>query len=274
MSRHHAYNITLNYYDEQDTTDMVNFTDQCDYFVYGLEGCDKHHQHIHFSFHLKYAKTATSILKNFSKHHHIEVTKSIEHMHQYCLGYEWDKITQTYTIKCEHCGENPYLTDGKLPQNGKHKGTSKSDLVMTAIKEGKTMEELKELFPSFMMFHGSKVKQWINDKIQEPVTDTKYYLINEKMRYHIHKYATQTWGHEKTICMIGDLSHINHYDNIPPKDRVVILDMPSFSLPYGYKMWPFGSPIFYKYGYETKTVSAAIFIILTNLDLIPGYKNI
>lgn len=167
--RHHGYYLTINYYDEKDVEELQSFVSTADYYIYGFEGCECHHSHIHLSVHFKNARRFSAVKRFFSKNHNIQATQDYERSHMYIRGYEYrDK---KYHLKCKGCSidieqhedgsqvpVNVYMTEGDIPTNGKHKSTPKAQLVVDAINDGKSIDELRDMFPAFMMYHESKVK--------------------------------------------------------------------------------------------------------------------
>lgn len=181
-TRAHNWTVTINYFTEEDVNDMVKVCDIADYYIYGFEGIDEHdlHPHIHLFLHFKHAKSMARVLSFFDKHHHIEVVKDVPAMIEYCKGYEGGKL-KSHT-------ENVYIEYGTPPVSGVNKS---SQQVIDAINEGKTIEEIERLYPSYCLHHYTKLQEY----------------------YYRRKQIDNTKG------------VIEHYDNYDPKiDEDVIYD--------------------------------------------------
>lgn len=269
MTRHHAFNLTLHNYRPEDLLEIQRLfnTPNCDYYIFGFEGCETHPAHIHFSFHLKNAVTVNNIKGRFEKMHHIEVTRDIHAMHDYIRGYEKGQL------KCKLCATdndgvqcNVYFTDGEIPRNGKNKDTS--GVVIKAIDEGYTLQELRNSFPSYMLYHEDKVKRWMQRKDD---TKTKFYWFKKDPAFDpittVHNYFIGTEGN-MNLAVIFTLEQIEGYEAYD-----YVLYMPEFSDRQA-AYWPRGVPIMYKYGYETKVLKCKYFIICSDIRPDILYKNI
>lgn len=197
-SEHHHYFLTINNYTEDDMLELqtVLAKKSVDYYCWGFEGypCLHHHPHIHASIHFK-SSVKWSTMKNAFKRARIEVCKNPYKAHMYIRGYEL--LRGEYHIKCEDCAcdleyegshthgqwvqNNIYFTEGEIPCNGKKKTPPAVTKVIEAINEGKTIAELDELFPAYMITNKHKVIKWIQD--HKPPHTRKLVFLHEDKRF-------------------------------------------------------------------------------------------
>lgn len=241
--RHHGYTVTLNYYTEEDVEEMIEFLNvkQPDYYIYGFEGTDEEdlHPHIHLYVHFGNARSLSMIKKQFTKQHHIEVVQDPAAMISYCKGYEKGLL--------KSLEENVYIENGIPIANGVCTGAQK---VMLSIKEGKTYEQLQELYPSFMLFHGSKVKKWITETQPKAEHVRNLYIIPSHDKYD---YASAF----KTVHMTGE---IETYDN---EEALFIT---TYQTQFRVIDWVKGYPQKIKRGYEIVTINPKDVFIMYEHD--------
>nr|WAE43225.1 MAG: replication associated protein [Cressdnaviricota sp.] len=257
--RTRSFTLTLNYYDEYDLLEMEKMLEETlpTYYIWGIEGspyCECHHPHIHLFVHFKCQRWASSIMSYFTKKHHHEAVKSISDMIAYCKGYEKGKL------KCDR--ENEWFEDGIVPSNGKNVTSEK---VIIAIKEGKTLKELYDIFPSYMIHHAQKVKDYMN-----AIRDTeecKFYVIKP-----ISDAITEIHDNFHILdkpAIVTDLKQLEAYSEYTD----VVFYAEYFDRLYN--LWPRGVPITYQCGYKCNVVKCKRFIIVTDTPrLYPLYKNI
>lgn len=261
MTSQRGFMVTLNYWTDDDLANLaaVCALPHVDYYIFGFEGCkEEHHPHIHLSIHFNQPVKVTTFNNYWIKHHHSEKVYSYIHAHAYCKGYKDDNL------KCKFCGENEYLTKGIIPEDGKNKTPIG---VMASIKEGKTYDELKELFPGYMLHHGKKVKQWMLES--KPKFVTSFYFIPKKMSDDAIGVVHDNFPDCK-LAVIHELSDIEAY---PEYDTVLYITELGIH-PRQAEYWSRGVPIIYKYGYETKTINCRNFIIYGDTKPFFGYKKI
>lgn len=265
--KHHGYFLTINYYDEKDVEEVGSFVSTSDYYIIGFEGCDNHHAHMHVSVHFKSDRRLSAVKNHFTKKHHIRFTKDYLSLHKYCMGYRKDD-----TIKCSGCsidteyivdgrGDTPrpvnvYMTEGVIPENGKHKSQPKSEKVIEAIQSGKSLEELRQLFPSFMMYHESKVKRWIevNKKKPEKIQFSKISIECDNVMDIIEFRL----GSDRKYSFVTELSQLQMYDEYD-----VIVYQPEAGYDSKMSLWESGQLfVSYKFGYEYKRVQPIYMVIV------------
>lgn len=197
-SEHRHYFVTINNHTEEDLEQLqyVLSKTSVDYFCWGFEGypCLRHHPHIHASIHFK-SSIKWSTFKKYLPRANIQVCKDAFKAHQYIRGYEF--IQNNWKLKCPTCAVddeyegshthgqwvpcNIYFTMGSIPSNGKKKAEPTVTKVIAAINEGKSIAELDELFPAYMISNKHKVIKWIAD--HKPPHTRKLDFVHEDKRF-------------------------------------------------------------------------------------------
>lgn len=270
IPRAHLIEFEINNFTEEDDEDIQNLISlpNVDFYAFAYEGVfnDKYQPHIHGMVHFK-NQVSISLSRYFRRQPHTAVVKDPEAYMLYIAGYEKGEL------KVPEDGPNVVITEGELPVNGKHK-VNPTNLVMTALQEGHIYDELREMFPSYMLFHGAKVKQWIEES--KGKLPTRFYVINP-----IHDAITE----------VTEYFQLAEDEDIPEGDpkMAVVTDMTQLEafINYDYvlfyaeyhdklqDLWPRGVPITYKYGFQQKVVKCRYFVIITNdVKKYPLYKNI
>lgn len=189
----HSYTVTLNYYTEEDVFCMekVIFKSSVDYYIFGFEGdcCDTYHSHIHLAIHFKSSVKFDTFKRYWNKNHHIEVIKDWSKMVMYCKGYDW--FHTEYRLKC--CRENVWFDEGNVPLNGVKKN-EESKKVMDEVLKGTSIDDLRKLFPRFMLYHQDKVRKWYEYEKKDVKRDRKLIVINKEARFkHASEHLSVTF---------------------------------------------------------------------------------
>lgn len=281
MPEHRHWTLTLNYYTETDVQELrkLIYLPMVDYWAYGYEGCERHHPHIHVSIHFKSSKTLNALLSHFSKRHHSKPVVDSVAMHDYIRGYKKSKLK---CVGCVKHGEidkngkwipcNKYYTEGSIPENGIKK-TPKVDMrekVLEAIQAGKTIKELDQLFPMFMLYHKDKVIRWQRD--HTPYKSPKYFFLLYEFDA-ITEWIESLALEEQPTCVITELSQIELYDDTT--HILFLLDSEYSDILKLLRIFGRGMPIYYKKGYEIIKVQCQTFTVAcsTNVEL-GNYKKI
>lgn len=267
---HRHWTITVNNTTEDDMTQLMELLEKpfVDYYVVGFEGCTKHHSHLHVSVHFTSSKTMSSVLSHFTKKHHCESVKDSFKMHEYCMGYEDDKL------KCKECSwykafeddriTNFYLTRGDVPIKGMKK-KNKSDEIAIEVMEGATIQELRIKYPGFMMMNGDKVRQWKSTYKRTNEDDyTDYYRVSTLDPINI----VQDNFPGCKLAVVRTLEEFQLYDDV---DTLLYLSPDTYDRVL--KLYPYGYPLSYKYGYQLMPIRVKRFIIMTD-DVVLGYRTI
>lgn len=160
--------------------------------------------------------------------------------------------------------ENEYYSWGDEPilpgQAGGNAKAGNSTKVMNAIKEGKSYAELEELFPSFMMYHGDKVRKWLSDHKKVKTNffwyeaDKTHGKKDDQIYDEVISECVSRFG-DDGLAVVTDLTELEAY----PEYKTVLY------LPDDYDrkmlLWPKGVPITYKLGYRIVTVKPENFVI-------------
>jgi len=149
-ARVHNWTVTLNNYNEVDMDELKDVVSFADYYIFGFEGSDEIdlHPHIHLFLHYRNARAFKTVKAMFTKQHNIQPVEDVPAMISYCKGYHKGKLKSNT--------ENVYLEDGQPPITGVNKISQR---VIDAIKEGKTIKEIEEAFPSYALHHYSKLEE-------------------------------------------------------------------------------------------------------------------
>lgn len=152
--RSRGYTFTLHNFKERDMEDMYNLINDTNpsYSIFGIEGvhdASTKNPHIHLYVHYANARSFNSMAKHFRKKHHYEAVADPAAMITYCKGYKNGKLKEPL------CGENEWYASGIPVANGV---CTSSQLVINAIKEGKTIDEIQEIFPSYCLHHYNKLE--------------------------------------------------------------------------------------------------------------------
>ena len=162
MSRSRGYCFTLNNWTDVHVAQLILMCDETwlTYLVVGFEVGPKNGvPHLQGYMHFDNGKTMRHIcnlVDNISLQEAKATGENFDRRYLYCMK------------------DGDFWEYGERPQNGVNTTSAK---VMTAIKEGKTIEELYELFPSYMLHHSTKVKQYVLDI--KPKQKPKLYVLKE-----------------------------------------------------------------------------------------------
>lgn len=287
MSKSRNWLVTINYFNEQDMADIELMFERlsqwhhnelhdddvekqlCNYryIIFGFEGTDEKstfHPHIHMYIHYVHPVSMTNVLTNFTKHHNCVVIDNPLDAIEYCKGYEGKEH------KLKDLEENVWLDIGTLP-NGvlKKPKVNQTNLVMTAINEGKTIEEVCQLFPSFALHHYNKLKSFYERKKQN--VETKFYYIDPDdsvgdLITYLHD-AGIVEG--KLAVCFEDLSELEAYEEY---DTILYYGDYTRQLAH----YALGYPMTYKYGYELRKIKPRMFIYHNKLKhkILPGYSKL
>lgn len=271
---HRHYEVTINYYTETDLEELYNVLNKksVDYYAWCFEGtpCEAHHPHIHASIHFKSSVKETAFRNYFTKKHHTSPVHNAKHLHEYIRGYE--KTQGEWKLKCSTCSHdeengkpvNVYFTLGEIPETGKKKAPSVTQKIVTALQEGKDINQIEALFPAYMMTNRRHVEKWIRD--HKPEYKTKYYQYAGD--YDIIEVTRDKWPDAK-IAYITDLNELGKYLNIEYDTLLIKTDY----LDFEYMQWPNGYPMSFKYGYEYIPIRVKRVIIVTKeLEILLHYK--
>lgn len=276
MSEHHSYFVTLN---NPSIVDLACVFDICtkdsvDFCIVGLEGCpdaDVHHDHIHAVIHFKSSvkwETFRNYFKN--KKPNIQVVKDMEAAVEYVRGYEKGEL------KCDYCSwcwsdernrcENYTFGYGEIPVNGKKKGEKVGELVLAALNEGKQLHELRELFPMYMVHHGDKVAKYIRQRFEDINKEKKVdykYVNSTDIDEVLDVCHTKLELEGRNVVVVYELSQLELYSHQSLDVVIYISDVIDREI----KTAPYGSPLFYKHGYEYKRFYPSIFIVATSIHM-------
>lgn len=259
MSRSRGYCFTLNNWTNDDVAQLMELTEDgfVSYLVIGFEiAPTTGTPHLQGYMHFDNGKTMRAVCDRV---HRISLQEAKAQGENYDRRY-------LYCMK-DDTKEFPedYWEYGIRPHEGKN---TSSDKVINAIKEGKKYDQLLELFPSFMMFHGKKVESYLQ-KLKKPEA-TKFYCINPVDDAFQECYEYFNWDEKTKVVTITELVELEAYEDY---DHIILLEGGTFERRMN--LWPRGAPITYRYGYELKKVICKKFIISTTTPrLYPLYKNI
>lgn len=275
MSRSRCHLLTINNYQDTDFEDILSviLEYQPKYWIIGYEvGEECETPHIHCFIWFRHQITANSINNKIPRANN-QLGDSDTHTPynymMYCKGYEkYDKHIKKYgrvqdndnflvnehecartdysdySFKNHQC-ENQWHDDGEAPiavgVAGGKATSATSTKIIDAIKEGKTMEELRNLFPSFMMYHTDKVIKW---KMQFNRRKTNLYHIKDS------KLLPKLQTIYPDLIVITDLWQLDAYDEW---ENIAILVSDTDFPPKGYEVWQYG-PITYKVGVRINSI--------------------
>lgn len=235
--RSHNWCYTANNYTPKLMVQLMDLYEEkyVDYHIMGFEiGTTTHTPHIQGYFHCKDAKQLVSLKHKFPTIH-------------------YEAMGGTSLQASDYCKKDGYYFEyGKLPKDGKSKTT---ELVVEALRSGKTIEEMEELFPSFCLYHRSKLEAWYMQQEQKKVYETEYYVTDDQDPITAVLDALTNTPHE--LAVVTELSEINAYKKY---DTVLLI---TGILEKKHLLYPRGVPITYKYGYETRIIKCKRLIIST-----------
>lgn len=246
-SRNRGYCFTINNYDYEDMFLAAGFCEMqhwVTYMVVGFEVGENGTSHMQGYVHFSDGKTMKQVLE-WMPRAHLEIPRATG-----------DKFSKRY----EYCmKDDDYWEFGERP---KETGvTNKTNLVVEAIHEGKTYEQLMEIFPSYMIHHGPKVKAYIEQR--RPRDKMSFFITNDDDDNDDLPVSTN----DNIVAIVTELSQLEAYSRY---DTVIFYANVFDKL---YNLWPKGVPVTYKYGYQLKTVNCKNFIIATPAIFAKDYKN-
>lgn len=235
--RSRGWTITVNYFEEQDLEDIGNLSDyNPSYMIYGFEGVRENssvHPHIHIYIHFNNARSHQSIMKMFSKQHYIEPVQDPSAMISYCKGYLHGELKEP------DIGENDWFEEGIPIQNGVC--TSQQKVIM-AIEEGLTDRELREKFPSWMLYHEKKVHDYRRNLYLDSDHERKF--VSMKLE-NLSRFLKEHNIDKRSVCFERS-SYNGHRVHMVPeqlieKDSILMLWQDGFSpeIRRGYELIPF-----------------------------------
>lgn len=245
-SKLRSWEIEINNFDEVDIEEIFNQTEICDYSIVGFEGCDplsEYHPHIHCFMHYPNPISKSGLLKRFTRKPHVDLVRSPQRYVDYCKGYE-DGVLKEPLV-----GENIYFESGIPPISGINKKHN-SEFVMKGIKEGKSLVELRDLYPMYMMHHESKVSAFI-DKTRN-IPPIQFYYINPIS--DVITEVQEIFGNKFEYVFVTELDELEAYDNYD-----VVVFMSEMFRPI-HALWPRGCKLTYKYGYQVKQIRCSKFV--------------
>jgi hypothetical protein len=220
------------------------------YLVSGFEVGEKGTPHIQGYMHFSDGKTMRQICN---------LVTGISLQEAKAQGENFDR-RYTYCMK-----DGDYYEMGERPMNGVTTSTAK---VIAAIKEGKTIQEMYDLFPSYMIHHSAKVKQYYADTAKKE--DMKFYVMDEEMTMNM---AIQTIYHNFDGAKLACVTELQQLEAYSEKYDTVVFFAETFDKLH--LLWPYGAPVTYKYGYQQKPINCERFIVVTTASHLYGnYKKI
>lgn len=235
--RSHNWCYTANNYTPKLMVQLMNMYEDkyVDYHIIGFEvSPTTNTPHIQGYFHCKDAKSLLTLKYKYPTLH-------------------FESMNGTSLQASDYCKKEGYYFEyGKIPKDGKNKTT---ELVVEALRSGKTMEEMLELFPSFCLHHRKKLDQWYEDQRKKVKYVTEYYVTDDQDPITAVLDALTNTPHE--LAVVTEFSEINAYD----KYDTVLLIQGIFEKKH--LLYPRGVPISYKYGYETRIINCKRLIIST-----------
>jgi len=154
--RSRGWMITANTFDEEDIKSLLDI-DGWSYRIYGFEyGPITGRFHLHMWFYFQNARTDSSVKKLLPRKYNVTPTNTIGRTIEYIKGYKDGKL------KDSENGESCWIAAGDSPREEGSVGRV-SQKVENAIKEGKTAIEIKELFPMWYLYHGDKLKRFLEE---------------------------------------------------------------------------------------------------------------
>jgi len=256
MSRSRGYCYVVNNYTDLDIAQLMELWEDrfVTYIVIAFEiAPTTGTPHIQGYMHFEHGKTMRTVCDRVPR---------ISLQEAKAEGENYDR-RYTYCFK-----DHDYIEYGERPHNGVNTSSKK---VIAAIEEGKTYKELVELFPSYMIHHGPKVKRYLHERKNSQVSTskTKFYVICP-----VSDAITEVYEHfdihsDDKVAVVTSLDQLEAYDEY----LTVIYYCDYYERVQS--LWPRGVPITYKYGYEIKKVLCQRFIIVTETPkLYPLYKKI
>nr|WAE42255.1 MAG: replication associated protein [Cressdnaviricota sp.] len=250
--------ITCNYFTQFDVENLLLIPSR--YTIIGLEGVHELtnvHAHFHAFVYFKDAKTLSAVQRYFERAPHLDSVKDPSSAIDYCKGYKNSQLKEP------QCGPNIYYEFGIPPEFKVAKQHLLSQL-MSDVKEGATLIQLYEKYPSFMFHHSTKVVAYINTI--QPDVETKFYHL--KPIADAISEVNDTFPDSK-IAWVTDLSQLQAYSEY---DTVV------YECDYHdrlHDLWVRKVPITYKFGYQLITVKTSRFIIVNQFrQFYPLYIDI
>lgn len=237
MSRLRGYCFTVNNYTEDDMSQLSRFAvDFCTYMVCGFEVGEQGTPHIQGYMHFAEGKSMSSVHKYIPRAS-LRNPKAVG-----------DKFERRYTY-CMKDGD--YWEYGNQPKDGAPVTAYK---VKDALAEGKSMKELREIFPLYMIANGPKVKAYMS--LMKGKYETQFYVC-DPIADAITEVCTYFDGLDD-LAIVTELSQLEAYETY---ENVIF--MPEF---YDriYNLWPRGVPITYKYGYQQVVVKCQKFIVISS----------
>lgn len=211
----------------------------CTYHVMGFElAPETGTPHIQGYFNTKSSKTF-KVLHNKFPSIHLEMMRG---------------TPQEASIYCKKGGD--YIEQGILPDRGSPKVTTLQ--VMLSIREGHSKSELRQLYPSFCLYHQSKIDQWFIEEQKQQHNQMEFYVLNEDDPI---TGIIDTFTLDDTppkLAVIHELYEIEDYS-----DFDTVLYIPGY-FESKHNLWPRGVNITYKNGYQVKHISCKRFIISTS----------
>lgn len=241
-SRNWCYTLNNPTHDELIILQCLFEDNYATYHVMGDEvGTKTHTPHIQGYLHTKHLKSFNQVKNKLSHRIHLE------------------QMIGTSQQASDYCKkEGKYIEYGTLPKNGAPPAKVNSATIILAINEGKTLEEIEELYPTFMLFHRNKVVDQIKQYNLRRNKDiiTKYFIIDQDDPLTD---VEQSLPGCKAI-IIDELQDIEGYAS---NDYDTVIYNCSF-YEKKHNMWPRGMKIIYKDGWQVKTISCKNFVISTN----------
>jgi len=256
----------------------VCYSDACNYFLIGFEGCSKHHFHIHFLIHFKNPKHLKALQKDVGIEFHNDYpVKDVQAAIEYCKGWKKDVKTGEMALKCSDCSYwdeqdekrlrkvNFYVELGKAPLHGIKKD-DQSQLVINALLEGKTPDEIRILFPRYYLHHSRKVKEFYTEQ-QKNLEPNKKRIIRLVYSPDMFKVLDAIKDRDSIFPAGSDIST---YRN----QKHVFMDF-CFAAPDYWLSWCMGYPLDIRRGFEVITIDPDyVYLIISNVKYLREIQKI
>nr|AQU11779.1 replication protein [Cruciviridae sp.]AQU11781.1 replication protein [Cruciviridae sp.]AQU11783.1 replication protein [Cruciviridae sp.]AQU11785.1 replication protein [Cruciviridae sp.]AQU11787.1 replication protein [Cruciviridae sp.] len=280
-NKYRHYEFVINNYDDLDLAILLELEDKPNfrYLVCGFEiapstGTPHMQCYVNFSTPVKW-----ETFKNVVYPNHFDKCNGtpVQNM-QYCKKGEQSKQEwNDFNVKGPNYGKKAFFIEfGECPIVGKSKT---AELVVNAINEGKSIDDLDLLFPNYMIIHHNKVKEYIDRRDRGKKNDTSVFVFkyDRDIFDEIHLLIPEE-DHSK-IAFVTDLNELLIYPS--PKIVVYCMDWLDPSQCTKHLLWAKGQPITYKSGFQIYTLRCTYFIIaykFRDKDLLTykqmGYKSI
>lgn len=251
MYRSRGYCFTVNNWTDADLGDVIELCENklTTYLVIGFEIGEMDTPHLQGYVHFSNPRTL-SCLKKVMPRAHFEMARA---------------SGDSYSSRWEYCmKDGDYWEFGNPPKDGVN--TTSND-VIESIKSGKSYRDLCNEYPSYMIHHGRKVRQFIEDN--KPRYETKFYVYTQVVDAitELHEYFDFEPG--RKVAVVTELDQLEAYESYTD-----VIYIPEYYQKV-HSLWTRGVPISYKYGYETRVVQCMKFIVVTDLrSKYSGYEKI